>query len=280
MSRKHTARRTLPVSVMLVLIFVLSACGPVAPTPEVIPVDELQTQAAETVIAQVTIDARLTPSPTATEAPTSTLTPTPAPNTPTPTVTASPTLMVAPTAEFNLVFEDDFSNQTWAVQTDEDFGFGYLDDGYTIYVNLVNAAIWSLRGVGSLSDVRVETDARRYDGPVDGYYGVVCRHSDEDNYYAMLISDAGSYGIASMQDGSFEFLYESTDEFDIIQPGEINRITGECVGSRISLFVNGTEMVSLEDNSHQSGSNGLVAKTRLAPEFQALYTYFAISTPE
>lgn len=276
---KHISRQA-PLPILMALVVLLAACSPAVPTPAVTPVDALQTQAAETVIAQVTLDALLTPSATSTPDPTSTMTPTPAADTATPTATISPTPLISPTVEFNLVFEDRFTSQTWAVQTGEDFGFGYLDEGYTIYVNLVNAAIWSLRGSGTLSDVRVETDARRYDGPVDGYYGVVCRHSDEDNYYAMMISDAGTYGIARMEDGSLEFIYESTDEFDIIQPGEINRITGECVGSRISLFVNGTEMVSLEDDTHQSGSNGLVAKTRLAPNFQALYTYFAISTPE
>lgn len=276
---KHISRQA-PLPLIMALVVLLAACSPAVPTPAVTPVDALQTQAAETVIAQVTLDALLTPSATSTPDPTSTMTPTPAADTATPTATISPTPLISPTVEFSLVFEDRFTSQTWAVQTGEDFGFGYLDEGYTIYVNLVNAAIWSLRGSGTLSDVRVETDARRYDGPVDGYYGVVCRHSDEDNYYAMMISDAGTYGIARMEDGSLEFIYESTDEFDIIQPGEINRITGECVGSRISLFVNGTEMVSLEDDTHQSGSNGLVAKTRLAPNFQALYTYFAISTPE
>lgn len=276
---KHISRQA-PLPILMALVVLLAACSPAVPTPAVTPVDALQTQAAETVIAQVTLDALLTPSATSTPDPTSTMTPTPAADTATPTATTSPTPLISPTVEFNLVFEDRFTSQTWAVQTGEDFGFGYLDEGYTIYINLVNAAIWSLRGSGTLSDVRVETDARRYDGPVDGYYGVVCRHSDEDNYYAMMISDAGTYGIARMEDGSLEFIYESTDEFDIIQPGEINRITGECVGSRISLFVNGTEMVSLEDDTHQSGSNGLVAKTRLAPNFQALYTYFAISTPE
>lgn len=279
MNRKFISRR-MPLSIgILALLALLSACGTAVPTPEVIPVDELQTQAAATVFAQVTRDALLTPTLTPTLAPTSTVSPTPAPDTATPTASASPTPQISPTVEFNLVFEDRFTSQTWAIQTGEDFGFGYIDEGYTIYVNIVNAGIWSLRGTGSLSDVRVETDARRFDGPLDGYYGVVCRHSDDDNYYALMISDAGSYGIAKMEDGSFEFIFETTDEFEIIQPGELNRITGECVGNRITLIVNGTEMVSLADDTHQSGSNGLVAKTRLAPNFQALYTYFAISTP-
>lgn len=281
MLRIYKTRRAMLLGFLLILVLALSACGPVSPTPEVTPVDVIQTQAASTVFAQATLDAMMTPSATPTTEPTSTVTPTPEPDTPTPTSSASPTLQTSPTPQFTLVFEDRFTGgQSWAVQTGEDFGFGYVNGGYRIYVNLLNAAIWSLRGSSTLSDLRVEADARRLDGPIDGYYGVVCRHVDEDNYYALMISDDRSYAIAKMEDGDFEFLFESRDEFDVIKPGTENRIAAECVGSRISLFVNGTEMISLADNTHQSGTPGLVARTRLSPEFQALYSYYAISVPE
>ena len=186
----------------------------------------------------------------------------------------------SPTPILTIILEDDFSSQTgWATQNEADFGFDYLDDGYTIYVKLLNAAIWSIRGPESLSDVRVETDARRYSGAVDGYYGVVCRHSDGDNYYALMISDDLSYGIANMVDGKFEFITELKDERNIIKPNDINRIAGECIGSRISLYVNGEELLSLNDTTHQTGSAGLVAKTRFTPDFQAFYEYFSLAIP-
>lgn len=265
--------------IIFLVSLVVTACSSSTPTPAETPVEVLQTQAAETVLAGVTNEAQLTPSPSATIEATSTFTPTPEP-TASPTTTPTATIFFTPTAVFNIILEDNFSNQSgWAEETNDDFGFGYLDDGYTIYVNLLNAAIWSIRGPETLSDVRVQIEASRYEGPNDGYYGVVCRHLDGDNYYAMLISDAGSYGIARMLNGEFEFIVEGTDEFSIIKPGETNQITGECIGERISLFVNDEEMLSLRDGTLQAGSAGIIAKTRLSPGFQALYNLFVIATP-
>lgn len=264
---------------LLLISLVLAGCSPSTPTPELTPVEILQTQAAETVIAGVTSEAQFTPSPSATIEATSTFTPTLEPSA-SPTATATATIFLTPTPIFNIIFQDNFSSQSgWAEETNDDFGFGYLENGYTIYVNLLNAAIWSIRGPEVLSDVRVQTEASRYEGPIDGYYGVVCRHLDGENYYAMLISDNGSYGIARMLNGEFEFIVESNDEFNVIKPGETNQITGECVGERISLFVNGEEMLSLRDGTLQSGSAGIIAKTRLSPGFQALYDIFVIATP-
>jgi hypothetical protein len=259
----------------------LGGCAPPSPPPETTPVEMLQTQAAQTVIAGVTETAVQTSIPVPSATPTTTATPTQEPSaTPNPTSTATASVQASPTPVLTIILEDDFSSQTgWATQNEADFGFDYLDDGYTIYVKLLNAAIWSIRGPESLSDVRVETDARRYSGAVDGYYGVVCRHSDGDNYYALMISDDLSYGIANMVDGKFEFITELKDERNIIKPNDINRIAGECIGSRISLYVNGEELLSLNDTTHQTGSAGLVAKTRFTPDFQAFYEYFSLAIP-
>lgn len=258
----------------------LAACSPATPTPAETPVDALQTQAAQTVIAQVTAEGLLTPSATATAEPTATLTAIPSDTpSPTSTVTASPTQQMTPIA-FETIIDDDFSNQTsWATQTGDDFGFGYLDNGYTIYINLLNAAIWSIRGPTDLGDLRVETTAQRYTGPVDGYYGVLCRHVDEDNYYAFVISDNGSYGIAKMSNGEFTFITETQDTRNVIRPNETNQIAAECIGSRLTLIVNEVEMLSINDTTHQVGSAGLVAKTQLSPGFQAFYVSFRLAVP-
>ncbi len=272
--------RQTSLATMLAAIVFLTACSSTTTTPGVTPVEILQTQAAQTVIAEVTAQGLLTPSPTATSVPTATNTATPT-EIPTETATNTPSATIQPTTTtFITLIDDNFSNQTaWATQTGDDFGFGYLDDGYTIYINLLNAAIWSIRGPTDLGDVRVETTARRFSGPVDGYYGVICRHLDEDNYYAFMISDTGGFGIASMVNGEFTFITETQDTRNIIRPNETNRVSAECVGSRLTLFVNDVEMLSINDTTHQNGSAGLVAKTRLSPGFQALYSTFRLATP-
>jgi hypothetical protein len=261
---------------LLSIFVLLAACTPIPPTPAITPVDALQTQAAGTVIAQVTLDALLTPSPAPSLTPTFTETLT---LEPTSTVTQTATIAPTPTNAYEVFLDDDFSNQQgWAEQFGDDFGFGYTRDGYRIYVNLLNAAIWSIRGPEMLTDVRVETEARRSEGPADGYFGVLCRLSDEDNYYALLISETGNYGIGRMHNGVFEFLSEGSGATEIIQAGEYNQITGTCEGEKLSLAVNGETLLEVTDSVHRSGSSGLVAKTRLAEGFEALFRRFVLAT--
>lgn len=259
---------------------IIAGCAPPTPKPAITPVEVLQTQAAGTVIAQVTMDALLTPSATALATGTSTATTEPTP-TATATALATATVSVTPTKELEIILQDDFSTRRgWATQNQDDFGFGYLDEEYTIYVRILNATIWSIRGPETLTDARIETLARRYSGATDGYYGVVCRHQDEDNYYALLISDSGMYGIARMLEGEFEFLSETRDDQQIIKAGEANQISGDCLGNTLTLTVNGTEMLALQDSSLQSGSAGLAAKTNFSPDFQAVFQSFLIAAPK
>ena len=266
--------------ILITLALVTAGCSPAAPLPQETPVSALQTQAAQTVIAGFTQNA---PLPTATRQSSPLPSETPA-FSPTieesPTPSPSPTSSVPPLPEFDLLLDDDFSGgQGWAEDDSDNFGFGYEDEGYSIYVNLVGAAIWSIRGPQGLTDMRVVTEASRLDGPSDGYYGVICRHQDEDNYYAMVISSGGQYGIARMADGKFTFLVEATDDRNVINRNGNNQIIGECVDERLSLYVNNQEMFSIADNTHPSGSAGIVAGTRLSSGFSALFEYFAILTP-
>jgi hypothetical protein len=278
---RHTRPRELSLC-FICLMLLLGACSPALPTPAQTSVEELQTQAAMTVIALVTQEAIQNPSATPTITPESSNTPPPTETiqpseTPTPSHTPEP-LITQPS--FTVILQDNFNEQgAWAEQNSENFGFGYLEDGYGIYVNILNAAIWSIRGPEQITNARIEADARRYSGPVNGYYGVICRHSDADNYYALMVSDDLSFGIARMENGKFVFLAESQDTQNIIKPGETNRISAECVNEQITLFVNGQTMMSVNDSTHQSGAAGLVAKTRLNGEFQAIFKSFSIATP-
>lgn len=72
-------------------------------------------------------------------------------------------------------------------------------------VAVTYANIWSVRNT-TYTDVILEVDAARSAGPEDGYYGLVCRQVDQDNYYGLVISSNGFYGIGKMEAGTFGFL--------------------------------------------------------------------------
>ena len=272
----------------MALAALLTACNlPSRTQPPVEDDDAIRTQVAETISAQLTqVNAGVITATPGEFSPTVLPTQTPSPTqeatkTLAPTPTLQPTLPPAPTTEARLVYEDDFSDDDgfWYTETNDDFGFKYVDDGYQIYVNILNAPIWSIREV-DINDVIVEVEAALLEGPEDGYYGVVCRHQGEDDYYSLVISPDGSYGIAKMENGEYEFLAEGQDQSGIIHGGDAsNRVRGECIGETLTLFANGQKLLEVNDDDLLSGDVGLLAGTRLSGGIEVLFTYFAILEP-
>jgi hypothetical protein len=288
--KKHTYLSLL--AMILTFILFVSAC---APSPVEVPTQDIGpmlTEIAEALLEELPENTPVS-DPTATpellEAtppeeemeeteqaaePTEEATPT---ETSTPTVTPTPEPVAAP--GFRILLEDDFSSSVlWYTNEDDKFSFTYKDDGYAIEVNILNSWIWSRRGPDDLADVRLEVDARHNSGPTNGYYGVFCRYLDEDNYYALAVSEEGEYVIAKRKDREFEFLAQDKDENNVIKTdGTVNRVTGDCLGGQLTLTVNGTQLLQVEDTDFASGASGAIAASRLTPGFEALFTYYRLS---
>jgi hypothetical protein len=276
---------------MMVFAIALSGCDLLRTPPASTPLpDAAYTAAAQTIIAQLTQVAPLataTPLPTLVPSPTATLLPTDtqiatqiSTDTLAPTQTAIPTLTSTPTNIPEILFEDDFSYDTgWYTDKDEDFSFEYTRGGYRISVDILNAPIWSIRE-RNYADVRVEVDAAQISGAQDGYYGLVCRHNDSDNYYALVIGSDGAFGIAKSQAGEFEFLQTGTANPGVIESGEaVNRVRADCVGETMTLYVNDQKLIEIQDNDFESGYIGVIAGTRLLGGVVVLFDNLAIYEP-
>lgn len=277
----------------LTLAIGLAGCNlPGASTSPTLDVQLINTQAAQTVSAQLTDQSSTlavqatsegtSETPVATLPPTVEATSTPEPTATTvPTPTQEPTIFAAPTRPAEQIFKDDFSNdQGWYTEENERFGFYYEDETYRIYVNIRGAQIWSIREENR-QDVILEVDAARSDGPTDGYYGLVCRQMDDENYYALVIGSDGFFGISKMLDGEDEFIGEGIDRSGIIHSGNaVNRIRAECIGETLTLFVNDARMIEVNDDDIDSGVVGLLAGTRKTEGIVAAFDNFAIFRPK
>lgn len=269
----------------LVGVLTLGACSP-APSPApTLDLNAIHTQAAQTVLAELTRNASegqlTTPSPII-ESPTFTTspseTPIPASETPLP-ATETPTSLPGPTLSARLVLEADFTTgRGWHTEENDRFHFAFQDGGYVIGVDIRNAAVWSIRD-DTYTDVILETSAQRLNGPQDGYYGVVCRQVDSDNYYGLVIGSDASYGIMKMQDGKMDFLVEGTAPDGSIQANEPNLVRGECVGENLTLYANGQKLVETQDSDLESGATGMLAGTRSNPGFEALFKTYKVYQP-
>jgi len=200
---------------------------------------------------------------------------------PSPTFTQTKTPVLTSTPE--TIWEDDFSNTfQWWVEDGEKFGAKYKDNGYIIYNNLLNAAIWSLGYLG-LEDSRIEVEATRIDGPEDGYFGVFCRHANEGkDYYGLVIGDNGFYGIFIKENDEKEFLETGFDENEIIKHGkdQINLVRGECSGAQLILYANGEKLLEVTDETHTKGGAGLIVGNQLSGVgIEVLFHNFVIMLP-
>lgn len=257
---------------LIVITLLLTSCDTNATATVTMSLDQRYTEAAKTVIAEMT---RLAPtgtyktvSPTSIGKPTleiktktATQTPLESPEPPA-TITPSQSSGVPPLPEYRVILDDDFSSGIgWYTNQEENFGFKYTENGYLIYVNILNASIWSIRET-ELTDLRIEIDAEQISGPEDGFYGASCRYQDEDNYYALVISENGQFGILKMVEGEKEFIQEGIAPDGVIKPGGLNNIIGDCIGDKLTLYANQTKLTEIRDETFPSGIFGLIVGTR------------------
>jgi hypothetical protein len=287
---------------ILALAFLLAGCQMI-PTPAVVNNMAAYTEAALTIVAELTKSAPTltatpeappasptvealpdtsTPLPTNTPLPSDTPVPTETPlptDTPTPEFTATPTS--PPEPNWAVEYKDNFSyTEGWPVGDFNSSHMRYTEKGYVIKNQTVKAAVWAVRNT-AYGNVRVEVDASRRSGPLDGYYGVVCHFSNGNNYYMLAVGSDGWFGIGMQKGGKLSFLKESRDSNAVVLTGSaVNHIRADCYSGRLILWVNGVKLLEVEDSTFTGGAVGLAAGTRKVTNFEVLFDNFIVYTPE
>jgi len=166
-----------------------------------------------------------------------------------------------PTGQGDLLFQDAFSDPSsgWDRVRTEQGMTDYEGDRYRIVVNASNADYWANPGL-SFRDVVIDVDAGKLGGPDDNDFGILCRYQDVRNFYFLIISSDGYYGIGKVEDGQQQLLdppqmYHSES---IIPGAGTNHIQATCRGSNFSLAVNGDLLAEAKDGSFPEGDIGLI----------------------
>ena len=166
------------------------------------------------------------------------------------------------TTDPNVLFQDDFSQTSsgWDRYTGDDAITDYNNGVYRMWVNSDNTDIWANPGL-NFQDVRVEVKATKIAGPDDNDFGVICRYQDVENFYFMIVSSDGYYGIGAVEAGE-QYLIGTEELFtseEINQGDASNDLRGDCVGDKLTLYVNGTQLHQVQDSTFTSGDVGLIA---------------------
>jgi hypothetical protein len=156
----------------------------------------------------------------------------------------------------------------------------YQDGYYRIRVNRAQMNYWANPGL-YFNDVTVEVDTYLVDGTADNIFGIICRYQNTSNFYYGVISSDGYAGILMTRNGSIDNLggdyLEQYDE--IILGGQLNHIRFDCIGSTLTLFVNGQFLLSVTDSSFSSGDVGLLVGTYSQPMTDLYFDNFTVYQP-
>jgi hypothetical protein len=161
------------------------------------------------------------------------------------------------------VLEDRFVNNElgWDVYEGQEGVTGLENEAYKIQVKSQFTEILAYPKSDMIipADVIVEVQALNA-GSQDNYYGLICRYTNQENFYFLVISSDGYYGIGKVKDGLHSLVNRTEmPPTEVYDGGAINNLRAECTGSRLALYVNGSLLDVQNDTDLPQGSVGLIA---------------------
>lgn len=196
--------------------------------------------------------------------------------------TASPTLTATNPAnpQPTVLFADDFSdpNSGWPTIENSQAKYSYQPDGYHISVFEVNSAPWA-KTARQDDNVSIYVDAMPAAEGANGYYGLLCRIQDNQNFYYFVIQNNGEYAIGKFKDGAFQPLEGWGESTEIRQGNQPNRLRADCLGDTLRFYVNNVLLGEVNDTEFNAGYSGLIANTLDAQGFEVVFDNFQITGP-
>lgn len=125
------------------------------------------------------------------------------------------------------------------------------------------------------ADVRVEANLFLYTGVGQGTGGVVCRHGDNDNFYAFMVSGGHGYAILKVQDGQATTLASGRFEGTMPNIADV-RIGARCAGRTLTLTLDGDVVAEAEDGAHADGAAGLIVMGEKTAGTSAVFDDFEL----
>jgi serine/threonine protein kinase len=192
--------------------------------------------------------------------------------------------IIVPSAEY---FSTEFtSDDTVAGRFPQDNSVGLIrqitPDGYQIINNRIRQAIASV----FTSDVPYTDFIIRLTGqlntestPASGY-GIVFRYMDEDNYNVFAVDGLGRYSIWVRENRTWIELRNAGEEWtpnEAVMPiGEINTLEIEVYGDTLTGYINGRQVVTLQDDTLQAGGVGIYVASTSDANTNVLITSYQV----
>ena len=182
-----------------------------------------------------------------------------------------------------ILFQDDFSSPDsgW-ITTDQDLiALDYFEGGYRATVKSSYVASFSAFPKIQFTDASIEADAQFLNGPDGSLFGLLCRATaapDLQSGYEMNISPGGAVGIVKVTGAlAGQQTALTSGKSPLIHTGTAtNHLRMDCSGDHIAIYVNGRQLVEVQDSDYKQGRVGFVFGANSDPGFQVLFDNFTV----
>jgi serine/threonine protein kinase len=179
--------------------------------------------------------------------------------------------------ENSILFADDFTDpgSGWPSVQNAQGSYGYQPDGYHIFVNAIDQALWAKTNRED-GNVSIYVDAAPVTPDANGYFGLLCRVQDNQNFYYFVIQNNGNYTMGKFKNGEFQPFSNWMQSGAIRQGNQTNRLESECLGNKLRFYVNNILLGEMTDADFGSGFSGVIAAALNAQGFEARFNNFLI----
>lgn len=184
------------------------------------------------------------------------------------------------------LFQDDFDDSTsgWDADERNEFERGYEEGEYFIELREPNWFAWAFPGQ-RFDDVSVEVEVFPPPASQGGHFGLLCRHTDQENFYYFAISADGYYAIFRRVDGGDLRVLTGDGDGMIHSPiirtgGQSNDIRAVCQGEELSFYVNGELLETVSDDAHARGDVGIGAGSDADGDTRIRFDNFVVAQPQ
>ncbi len=194
------------------------------------------------------------------------------------TPSANPVALV--TNPGDILYQEEFDDNTtgWDRVANENGIMDYDGGGYRILVQQPDFNLWSTPEK-DYSDVRLEVDVARVNGPMENRAGLMCRYQNGD-YYFFIISNDGYYAIGKFIGGQTLLLgLQAMQPSEFIQTDAVNHLRADCIGDTLAFYVNYSQVSAVQDSDFPSGDVGVLAGAFSQPGTDVLFDHFVVIQP-
>lgn len=174
----------------------------------------------------------------------------------------------------NLLSETFDQAGLWNTSDGTEYGASLVDGVYRMYLNSANWMVWAESSMITNDNIIMEIDTELVSGSVENNQGMICRYSDDNNFYMLTIGNDGWVEIMKIFQGVQTSLFgEFTD--GLVDPVR-NHLQGFCIGDRLVLYVNGKLGADVRDSDLASGDAGLIIGSYDNPQVAVNFDNFLV----